>query len=121
MLIPLTAVPLRRAQAEPVLDKAMERCANMTAAMWLDRCEQDMAQLWNDCGYWAITEVFETKGGRAIHCVAAAGDFEPSLVSEMEDWARRVGCRHAYFSGRKGWARKLPDYEVASITLIKEL
>ena len=121
MLIPLTEVNALRAQAESVLDKAMARCANITAAQLLDRCEQDLAQLWSTGDYWAVTEVFDGKDGRAIHCVAAAGPYSPALTDEMERWARAKGCRWAYFSGRKGWVRKLPSYEIASITMKKEL
>ena len=48
---------------------------------------------------------------------------DPELVTpaQMERWARAKGCRWAYFSGRKGWVRKLPSYEIASITMKKEL
>ena len=119
--IALDDVPTLHAQAEPVLERAMARCANLTAAQLLDRCAQDVAQLWRLNDFWAVSEVVDTPRGRAIHFLAAAGRYEPALVPAMERWARAQGCTAAYFSGRRGWARKLPDYALATITLTKEL
>lgn len=99
----------------------MARCANLTATQLLDRCDQDLAQLWRLKDFWAVSEVVDTPRGRAIHFLAAAGRYEPALVAAMERWARAHGCTAAYFSGRRGWARKLPDYAPAAITLTKEL
>ena len=108
-------------QAIEALGPAFERSLFQYAGEWLQRCEQDQAQLWRDGDLWAVTEVQELKTGRALHIVAMAGAYTPRLMEEMEAWGRHVGCRDAFFSGRRGWARRLPDYKIESVTMQKGL
>lgn len=108
-------------QAVPALDCAFDRSDVHDTATWLQKCRDDLAQLWNDGDLWALTEVVETKAGRAIHIVAMAGTYRQSLVDEIEAWGRSVGCRRSYFTGRKGWLRKVPDYRLKTVTLEKEI
>lgn len=108
-------------QAIEALSRAFDRSLFQYAGEWLQRCEQDQAQLWRDGDLWAVTEVQELKTGRALHIVAMAGTFKQSMMDEMEAWGRSVGCRDAFFSGRKGWARRLPEYMIESVTMSKGL
>jgi hypothetical protein len=103
------------------LDPAFERSHDSTADEYIQRCRDDLAQLWTNGSLYAITEVRKIHSGLALHIVAMAGEFDQKLVDEMEEWGRSVGCKSSYFSGRKGWARKMPDYEQITVTLQKEL
>ncbi|APW37658.1 hypothetical protein RD110_11020 [Rhodoferax koreense] len=91
------------------------------ACTWVTKCQQDMAQLWRDGSLWAVTEVVETKRGRALHFVAMAGDYVDSLRIEIEAWGKSVGCNKAFFTGRKGWAKRLPAYRIRTVTLEKDI
>ena len=74
---------------------------------------------------WAITEVQETHDGRALSVVAMAGDYSHELAVEIEAWARAHGCKRAFWTGRKGWARKMlahdKQFRVVTVTMEKEL
>lgn len=82
---------------------------------------QDTAQLWRLGNLWAITEVMQGKQFRVIHIVAMAGEYSQSLVTEIENWAVLNGCKKSYFTGRKGWQKRVLDYKLDSITMSKEL
>lgn len=43
------------------------------------------------------------------------------LLSEIEDWARQIGCNKVEMWARKGWARKLPAYRMTHVLLEKDL
>lgn len=88
---------------------------------WIERCKQDTAQLWRVDGVWALSEVVRLKDGLGIHIVAMAGEYTPEVMAEIESWGKSKGCTRAYFSGRRGWERRLPDYKVRCITAVKEL
>lgn len=91
------------------------------ARAWIENCRLDRAQLWRDGSFWLVTEVVEVRAGIALHIVAAAGKYKQSLVDEAEAWARSLGCRKSFFTGRKGWARKLPQYKIRTVTMEKEI
>ena len=103
------------------LDPAFEYSHDADSDLWVERCISDLAQLWNYGNLYAVTEVRETKAGRALHIVAMAGEFDQKLMDEMEEWGKSVGCKSSYFSGRKGWVKRLPDYKQITVTLQKEL
>lgn len=109
------------ALAAAALAPAFARSMTDDAETWLDRCLADQAQLWRDGDLWCITEVRETKAGRVLHGVALAGDYNDRLIPEIEAWARSIGCVSAVLSGRRGFAKRLPDYRIQTITLSKEL
>lgn len=108
-------------EALEALTPAFDRSYVHRADEWLQRCRDDLAQLWRHKGYWALSEVVETRAGRMLHLVASAGHYEPALVDEMEDWARMQGCRRILSTVRPGFARKRSDYRVKTVTLEKEL
>ena len=109
-------------QAMTALAPAFERSHVLESGEWVARCAADMAQLWQHGDLWAITEVQSTKDGRALHVVACAGQWDAGeLLAEIEAWGRRVGCNEVFLTGRRGWARKLPDYRIETITMRKGL
>lgn len=108
-------------EAAAALAPAFDRYGLQSADEWIQRCRDDLAQLWNVGDVWAITEVCKQQDGPGIHIVAMAGDFTHEIMDEIEAFGRKVGCKHSYFSGRKGWLRRLPSYRLASITCVKEL
>lgn len=109
------------AEALDALAPAFDRSYVHSTEEWLQRCRSDLAQLWRLEGYWAITEVLETRVGRVLHMVASAGEYEDALVEEMEAWARAHGCARVLSTVRPGFARKRSDYRVKTMTLEKEL
>ena len=88
---------------------------------WRARSKQDQAQLWRLNDYWLISEVQDTKNGLVVHLVYSAGVYEPDLVTEVEQWARSLGCVRSYFSGRPGCQRRRKDYRLRYITMEKDL
>jgi hypothetical protein len=85
------------------------------------RCKQDTAQLWRKNDYWIVSEVVNTKSGLGLHLAFSAGVYEPDLVTEIEDWARSIGCVKAFFTGRPGTQKRRPDYILKTVTMSKEL
>ncbi len=120
MLIPLSQLREVEGQAIRALDAAFDRSYIHTAPMWVERCKADLAQLWRHGDLWAITEVQQGRQ-RVLHIVAMSGLFDAALVEEIETWGKQVGCSKALFTGRKGWAKKVPDYKVKTITFEKEI
>lgn len=102
-------------EAEAAIAPAFDHYGFHDAAQWVQRCRDNMAQLWRDGECWAITEVFESKRGQVCHIVALAGTFVQSIMDEIEAWAKQVGCTLVHFTGRKGWERRLPGYETTAI------
>jgi hypothetical protein len=43
------------------------------------------------------------------------------LIGGLERFARAEGCARVRICGRRGWARRLPDYFVKRVILEKEL
>lgn len=41
--------------------------------------------------------------------------------NEIEDWARKMGCKRIEALARKGWAKIYKDYELTHVFLEKEL
>jgi len=114
-----------RKAAEDALRPAFARSLVHSVGDWMQRCANDTAQLWRHGDLWAITEVQETHDGRALSVVAMAGDYSHELAVEIEAWARAHGCKRAFWTGRKGWARKMlahdKQFRVVTVTMEKEL
>ncbi len=65
------------------------------------------AQFWPGPASVVITEVIAFPRKKVLNIFLAGG-----ILAEIEamapgilDWGRSVGCAHAVFTGRKGWAR----------------
>lgn len=109
------------AEAVTAIAPAFDRYGMHSAEDWVQRCKDDLAQLWrvNEC--WAITEAFECQLGKVCHIVALAGEFTRDIMSAIEEWASAVGCVKVLFTGRKGWLVRLPDYTQTAIVMAKDL
>jgi len=118
-------IPAIRHAAEDALRPAFARSLVHSVGDWMQRCANDTAQLWRHGDLWAITEVQETHDGRALSVVAMAGDYSHELAVEIEAWAKSHGCKRAFWTGRKGWARKMlahdKQFRVVTVTMEKEL
>lgn len=121
MEIPRVVAPHEVAASGARFDEAFALSETETPSAWLERCARDQAQLWACGNFWVITEVVGGKRGRVLHFVAAEGEFDQRLIDHIEAWACGVGCTTAYFTGRKGWLRRMPDYALDKVTLKKEL
>lgn len=74
----------------------------------------------------AVTYVYQTARGQICCIWAACGDLdEMSQVqrfeSDIERWARDIGCSAMEIQGRRGWSRLLPGYKRTAIVLEKSL
>ena len=72
-----------------------------------------------------VTQVYETRRG-SICCIWAASgvvgvEMLVPVFSDIEAWAREIGCVALEVKGRKGWKRVLPGFKETAICLEKDL
>jgi len=108
-------------EAAEALRPAFDRSDMAEVEDWMEFCRKDQAQLWRLNDYWVMTQVIDTKKGRAIHLTYCAGVYDAALIDEIESWAKSVGCKMAYFSARPGAQKRLTDYRLRYVTMDKEL
>jgi hypothetical protein len=72
----------------------------------------ERAQLW--CGE-ACAGVTEVSPDNRLHIMLAGGAMNGLLAMrpDVEAFARGLGCRAVYLSGRKGWRRIFPQFGYA--------
>jgi hypothetical protein len=119
-------VPRCWQQASKELERAFALSDVDTAQAHYQLLLDDKEQLWRiHAKAWAVTRVVAAKDGRAFEFVALAGhglnDWKREFFLQAEQWAKRHGCTSAVFTGRRGWAKALPDYSPVRITMKKEL
>lgn len=71
-----------------------------------------------------VTQVSEVESGKVCTIVAAGGEGllrSLPLLSQIEDYAKKEGCRSMRVMGRRGWVRALRGYRTARVVLEKEL
>jgi len=71
-----------------------------------------------------VTQISIVESGKVCVVVACGGHHvlrALPLLSEIEDYARREGCRKTRIMGRKGWVRALQQYKQTRVVLDKEL
>lgn len=125
----MTAKPITPTALKNLKDEALKGIAPAfeysyvhTAEQWIERCEQDLAQMWLEDELWGITEVLETPNdGRVLHLIALAGKFTDAALEHIEAWGKSVGCKRIRLTGRPGWERRLPGWTVTSKLECKEL
>ena len=113
--------------AEPHLKAATERCGNWTIAEI--RRELDKGALlwivWNGEAVKAacVTRLSLEKPGLVLEALACGGERQDwrRLYEEIEDYGRNEGCVLSRMSGRDGWRRIFNDYDLAWVTLEKDL
>lgn len=84
------------------------------------------SQLWMLSDSCVITEIVTYQSGPVCQCTWAAGDLAQILgemASNIEAWARSVGCKSILVESRQGWAKALKPlgYEPFSVTVRKTL
>lgn len=77
------------------------------------------------CTAALVTETLTYPSGeQECEILFCAGDVIPGclpLLSQIESWAKSVGCKGMRLHGRRGWAKILPTYEESSVVLRKAL
>lgn len=116
-------------EAQPLLQKAIDRNGNCTAASVLNALRSAEMQLW--CAYdqdkmimAGVTEVSQSPRAKVCLLYLCGGTELASWVDfrrYVEQWAVEQGCAKARIVGRKGWRRLFPDYEERAVVLEKDL
>ena len=78
-VLPPKDIPAIRKEAEDALRPAFDHSDVADVETWVQRCIDDQAQLWRMNAYWIISEVQDTKKGRAVHLAFSAGCTNPPL------------------------------------------
>jgi hypothetical protein len=94
-------------------EQLREWCIGETAELWVawsGQCEAAMITTAPD----EETCLIAVLGGRNM-------DNWLGLIGEIEQWARARGAKVMRLYGRKGWARKLPDYRITRYIMDKAL
>lgn len=71
-----------------------------------------------------VTEMTEYPRAKVAKIVGMVGEHADRWVHHMadfENWARAQGCSSIMNIARKGWARKLPDYDLTHVVLERKL
>lgn len=73
----------------------------------------------------AVTEILRYPSGKKIVNIPICTGVDASkwtmLISELEKWAVSEGAASIQAWARRGWAKRLPDYEMTHVLLEKEL
>ena len=95
-----------------------------TAHDILDLLRNDQAQFWPAENSAMITEIVGYPNGSHCRIWLAGGEYDELRGLERDrviPWARSRGCRRIELVGRKGWARRLKDYDEVAVVLAKEI
>lgn len=115
---------------EPLIDRVCRFGGEYQPSTVLLKCLNTEAQLWCifDDGRpigAAVTEIIDKDLRRDCNIWLCAGSYSDqardSLLREIEDWARKVGCERVQLVGRRGWEKKLPGYRRTRVILEKRL
>ena len=90
----------------------------------LDLLRNDQAQFWPAENSAMITEIVGSPNGSHCRIWLAGGEYDELRGLERDrviPWARSRGCRRIELVGRKGWARRLKDYDEVAVVLAKEI
>ena len=70
-----------------------------------------------------VTEIVDYPRRSVCRIWLAGGDLDELIDAEKDiaQWARSIGCSGMEIIGRKGWQRKLKDYEPKSTVFVREL
>jgi hypothetical protein len=75
----------------------------------------------------AVTKLQQLESGVKQASITLLGGEDESLGgllklrNELEAWAKVEGCNRFRVYGRRGWAKRLPDYQLKICVLTKEL
>lgn len=82
------------------------------------------AQFWPGPASLVITETITHPQKKLLHFFLAAGVRHEldAMTPHLLDYGRSIGCHRATLVGRKGWTRRLPDWQASDLVLMsKEL
>jgi hypothetical protein len=68
-----------------------------------------------------IENYHETRWGLVWIAAGDGLEYVPRMLGEIEKWFRQMGCTRSEISGRKGWEKVLPGYELKAVTLVRRL
>lgn len=70
-----------------------------------------------------VTEIVDYPRRSVCRIWLAGGDLDELIDAEKDiaQWARSIGCSGMEIIGRKGWQRKLKDYQPKSTVFVREL
>ena len=90
----------------------------------LDLLRADQAQFWPAANSAMVTEIVGYPQGSHCRIWLAGGEYDELRALERDmviPWASSMGCRRIELVGRKGWARRLNDYQEVARVLAKEI
>lgn len=118
----------------PLLQKAVDHSEGMTT---IEETATELVaknkQLWviveedKHITAVAVTMLQKFRSGLALASIILLGGESGNLKdildlrTEFEVWAKTEGCNRVRFYARKGWAKYLPDYKLASYVMSKEI
>lgn len=114
------AEPLIRRGLQHVLSRydpedVKESVRNGWRQLWL--LVPDMACVW-------VTQIDTYPRSKVLHIFLIAGRMPPDwkqVLFHVEQWGKAQGCQSVELKGRKGWVRRLPDYQVPRVFMQKDL
>lgn len=71
-----------------------------------------------------VTRLIDVGGKKSCEIFAWGAEDQQKcapLLKTIEKYAKNEGCASMRLSGRRGWARQLPDYRLVAVILEKEL
>lgn len=123
--VPVAALPQAWPLAAPWLERACARPGphGVTVGSLLEACRREEALLVligppGTPVAAVVTQVIREGPDLSCWILALGGAGARAwraLLLEIEEGARRVGCRTVEFVGRRGWARFYPDYTAAPV------
>ena len=111
----------------PQIQRALDRAWGYTLEDIRQGIDSGAMQLWDGPASAIVTKVIERPQGLELFFFLAAGDLDEirDLYPVVMEWARVLGCTHAYFVGRKGWSKsfltRTEGWEAKDVVFTKEL
>lgn len=113
--------------AAPLLKQATEQCGSWTLAEVKQQLDKGALLwiVWNGEAVKAacVTRLLLEPKGKVLEAVACGGEDQDwrKLYEEIEDYGRNEGCVLSRIQGRLGWRRIFKDYDLAWVSLEKDL
>ena len=112
---------------ESYLKVATERCGTWSIGEVRQQIDRGALLwiVWNGEAVKAacVTRLVMDHRGKVLEVVACGGEGQDwrTLYEDIEDYGRNEGCVISRISGREGWKRIFKDYDLAWVTLEKDL
>lgn len=104
----------------------LERFGHVGADELREDLKTAKRQLWGYQTSGVIGIAITRIAGKTCEIVAATGTQSEkgqieAVYTEIERWAREIGCVRVRIVGRKGWLRKFPEFTQTGIVAEKDL